>query len=346
MNAAMTSVLASTVDRHVRNLPRILRAMPWVAGLWALTFLALAAMGLLGRAPHPWAPTLVSPLGALSAAPVSWLIAGLAVVTLAATLTGVTSRQPTRSRVAGWVLVVVGVLVAVAVSDVRALTLLGYLPQIVLALFGVGPGAGKLDGLAFADDLAALAHALGGMAIAATGVLILGRARRLAGLDGLGWRRWARWNRPAVVAAVVVPLCYAVTRIAWAVGVPLGIRPEMLDELGAARYAGLGLALFACVGAWLTTGLVSRWGEVFFSWLPWLGGRRVPLALALVPGLLVSAMVLSAGFSFWALAAAGGLSVLPGAIEDWAAWVPEMLWPIWGGALAVACLGYLGRRTA
>lgn len=52
----------------------------------------------------------------------------------------------------------------------------------------------------------------------------------------------------------------------------------------------------------------------------------------------------SAGLSFWALVATGHLSTVPGAVEDWGAWAPSMLWPLWGVALAVATLGYLGRR--
>ena len=55
---------------------------------------------------------------------------------------------------------------------------------------------------------------------------------------------------------------------------------------------------------------------------------------------------MSAGLSFWRLVLVGELSRLPGATVDWAAWAPELLWPVWGVALAVACLAYLGRRSA
>jgi hypothetical protein len=50
--------------------------------------------------------------------------------------------------------------------------------------------------------------------------------------------------------------------------------------------------------------------------------------------------------SFGRLLLTGELSRLPGHVEDWAAWAPELLWPVWGVALALACLAYLGRRTA
>lgn len=88
------------------------------------------------------------------------------------------------------------------------------------------------------------------------------------------------------------------------------------------------------------------WGEVFWPWLPRVGGRPVPLALALVPGRLVAGAVLSAGLSFWRLVVVGEFAKIPGARSDWAAWAPELLWPVWGVALAVACLAYLEQRTA
>ncbi|MGW4795381.1 hypothetical protein ACWEPC_23505 [Nonomuraea sp. NPDC004297] len=34
----------------------------------------------------------------------------------------------------------------------------------------------------------------------------------------------------------------------------------------------------------------------------------------------------------------------PGADQELGAWMPEMLWPLWGAGLAVAALAYLSRR--
>jgi hypothetical protein len=172
------------------------------------------------------------------------------------------------------------------------------------------------------------------LAIAATGTWLVGRA----------WRTWSRRGRPAVLVAALVPVTYAVTRIAWVFGIPLGVRQELIDELGSARWAGLGLALFALLGAWLTTGLISRWGEVFWSWLPLVGGRRVPVSLAVAPALFVAAAVAAGGVSFWSMVLRGQLDEVPGIRSDWAAWAPELLWPVWAAALAVAALAYLGRR--
>ncbi len=333
--------MTTTIER---TQPRssVRRAAPWVAGAWALAFGALSGLALLGRTPDPWAPEAASPLGGLSGTQMSWVVTVAALLVLVAGVGGVVSGERLAQRRAGRLLVAVGLVVALVVSDVRALSFLGYLPQTLLALVGIGPVAGHLDWGIFTDSGTALAHAVGGLATVVAGVGLLERAEPGGRID---WSRWARWGRPAVAVAVVVPLLYAVTRIAWAAGVPFGIRPEMLDELGSGRWAGLGLALFAVVGALLTWGLLARWGEVFWAWVPWFGGRPVPVAMALVPGILVAGAVTSAGLSFWRMVVAGDLWTVPGATSDWAAWAPEMLWPVWGVALAVACLAYLGRRV-
>lgn len=337
----MTALLERTAAR-----PRVLQATPWVAAVWGVAFLALTALAVVGRTPHPWSPEEASALGGLTAGQMSWVIAVTAALVLAAQVVGTVGRSPAMRRIAGWTLIGLGIVVAVAISDVRALAFLGYLPMSLMALVGVGPAAGHLDGSILVDSAAALAHAVGGVAIAVTGFDLLDRATALAQVGRPDRRRWARWGPAAVGVAVVVPLLYAVTRIAWALDVPLGVRREMLDDLGSGRYAGLGLALFAVVGAWLTSGLLARWGEVFWAWVPRVGGRPVPIGLALVPGLLVAGAVTSAGLSFWRLVLTGHLSEVPGATSDWAAWAPELLWPVWGVALAVACLAYLARRVA
>lgn len=318
---------------------------PWVAAPWALVFGALAALALIGRIPHPWAPDEVAVLAGLSGPSGSWMLTVIALAVLVAVAVAATTRAARSARGAGWILVLAGIVVTVVVSDVRALSFLGYLPMTLLALVGIGPVAGHVDLDVLAGSAGALAHAVGGVAIVANGVQAIDRAAVLTARRRAGWGGWVRWGGPAVSVAVVAPLAYAVTRIAWALGISFGIRDQTLDELGSARYAGLGLALFAVVGAWLTTGLLARWGAVFWSWVPRVGGRAVPIALALVPGLVVAGAVTTAGLSFWRLVLTGELARVPVATSDWAAWGPELLWPVWGVALAVACLAYLGRRS-
>jgi hypothetical protein len=160
-------------------------------------------------------------------------------------------------------------------------------------------------------------------------------------------RQWGRW---ATYIAVGVPVVYALTRWAWALGIPLGITEAFLregQEIGL-WWAGAALATLAVGGAVLTLGLTQRWGEVFPRWFPVVGGRRVPPLLAIVPAGLVAVIVTSAGLMFWRLSLGGGFESGIGetlTLEDqWAAVLPELLWPVWGLALATATLAYYYRR--
>ena len=85
----------------------------------------------------------------------------------------------------------------------------------------------------------------------------------------------ARWGRWAAYTAAVIPVAYALTRFAWAAGIPLGISRDFLAEMRETGlvWAGAGLGAFATVGAILTLGLVRPWGERFPRWLPGLAGR-------------------------------------------------------------------------
>jgi hypothetical protein len=158
----------------------------------------------------------------------------------------------------------------------------------------------------------------------------------------------ARWGRWATAVAIVIPLLYAATRWAWALGIPFGISEEFFREGQAVGlwWAGAGLATVAVGGALLTLGLVQRWGEVFPRWIPVLAGRRVPPALAIVPASLVSILVTTAGLMFVRLTLFGTIGGVFPFVDDenWAALAPELLWPLWGFALAAATLAYYYRR--
>lgn len=144
---------------------------------------------------------------------------------------------------------------------------------------------------------------------------------------------------------MTVPLGYATTRFAWALGIPLGVSQQLLDALGSGVYAGAGLATLAVGGAALTLGLAQRWGEVFPRWMPGLRGRTVPIGLAVVPAAIVSVVLASAGLMFVRFGLAGELGDnFPGGGEDVAAWLPEMFWPLWAVGLAAAAYAYWLRR--
>jgi hypothetical protein len=171
-----------------------------------------------------------------------------------------------------------------------------------------------------------------------------------------GWTspsKAAHWGRIAVYVSLVVPVLYAITRYAWALGIPLGMTEAYLRS-GQGRgiwISGLFLATFGLVGALLTLGLVQRWGEVFPRWMPGLAGRRVSIALAVVPASIVSVLLVVGGIVIWAglaqMAAALASTGMQGVGLIWGIIIqvgPTLLFPVWGMALAVATLAYYYRR--
>jgi hypothetical protein len=98
-------------------------------------------------------------------------------------------------------------------------------------------------------------------------------------------------------------------------------------------------------------GLVQRWGEVFPRWMIGLAGRRVPIALAVIPASLASVLLIVGGIGMWSnLAQMIANAAATGAEDIELIWEiifvvgPTLLFPVWGVALAVATLGYYFRR--
>jgi hypothetical protein len=249
-------------------------------------------------------------------------------------------RRVPRALLARYAWAMAAVLLLV-VPDVRVLMLLGYLPALALML-----RADAIDWPAVNQFVA-----LGGGALwAAAALATQRRARhacahcgRAAHRDGPRWGRWATW------VAVLAPLPYAATRLAWAFDIPLGVPEEFMAAYRADYVAkGVGLWRFtlggmALAGSLLTMGLVQRWGEVFPRWIPFLGGRRVPPALAIAPATLVSLAVTVASVSIWRAAAADGFDLELGP-DTWGPGGPILFWLPWGVALGLATLAYHLRR--
>ncbi len=175
--------------------------------------------------------------------------------------------------------------------------------------------------------------------------------------DGLeGWRgpaNAARWGRVAVYVAMLAPTAYAFTRLAWALGIALGMSSEHLrrGQASGTWISGLFLASFGLCGAFLMFGLVQRWGEVFPSWMIGLTGRRVPLSLAIIPASLVSVLLMVGGLAIWLRLPKMALNLAATGIEGlaivWEIFIvigPTLLFPLWGAALTVATLCYYYRR--
>lgn len=262
-----------------------------------------------------------------------------------------TAESPTTPRVTSTsrrifaiTLAAAGVVVLALWGDPFGLQLAGYLPILVIGWITGDdriPSAGEVLGQW------ALWRSLITLTIAAILFLLARRAwprRHLLG--AIRSKTLQTTLSTAVAIAVICPLVYAVTRIAWVLGIPLGLDDGFLEEVEPIVNNGLVLALLALGGAVLTIGLTRPWGEVFPRWIPWLGGRDVPVGLARNFALVVAFLIAAAGAYFVRLMVTGSeITMAPrGAADQWGAWLPEMLWPLWALALALAALAYAERR--
>jgi len=338
-----------------------MRWAPYAAALWSAAYLVLGILWLGGRGSYPWGRDAgdtggVNLLSAFEQRSVSWLVIGTAVLGLAVTGTMMTlARRPGRRlglmRVTAGSAALMGLVMAVVVPDFRLLATLGYLPIIVvMTILGLDTGS---NAVLSEPVVHLMILTLAGAAFLASALyhwrLATYACERCGRSDSS--RTWttpesaARWGRWATGVAVAVPVGYATTRIAWALGIPFGVSQDLLDELGDQRYFGAALGLLGVGGAVLTVGLVRPWGEIWPRWIPWLRGRRVPVGVAVIPASIVSFIVMSAGLMFVRLRFSGGLaSAFPGEVSDIAAWLPEMFWPLWSLSLAAAAYAYWLRR--
>lgn len=235
----------------------------------------------------------------------------------------------------------------VIVGDTRLLAMLGYLPLLLMIAVGAAPGTlPSAEQLALAD----LTHQLLLFVLAGMWSLLTFRLSHQAPAHGErttpgGIGQLVLRHRVAItVLAAAVPAVYALTRFLWAAGVPLGLHPQEAEQLFAAggANAALGLAIMATVGVLLTLGLIQRWGTRWPRWVPLVGGRPVPVGLAVVPASLVAMILVPAGTDMFrlAFAAPGGDGIPPFSWDNWAVLGPNLLWHVWAVALASAAYGY------
>ncbi|WP_157549954.1 NYN domain-containing protein [Nonomuraea candida] len=292
-------------------------------------------LSVLGDATRETAAPVIAVLGALGA------VAGLAI-----------ARGARRGRALllgfGWAATLT---LTVVLTDNRVLMLVAYAPLLAVFAFTGVPGGQQLSELVPWSRVNLFVLLVGGLLWA---LAALAHQRRTAarcpacGRGEHGSARWAtaqaarRWGLWAAVVAAIIPALYDASRLAWAVGIPLGITEEFwrwLDQTGL-RWGGLFLSLMGVGGAILTLGLVQRWGEVYPRWIWFRAGRPVPPMLAVVPASIVSLIVLSAGLTYWRLRMVHGFDDW----DMWATWATSLVWPLWGIALAVATLAYHLRR--
>ena len=334
------------------------RWAPYPAVAWSLFYAALGVYWAVSKSGFPYGPAngpnAIMPVVARFGPGVAWIVvitAGLPAAAVGTAMLRGVRRLRAFLTAAGTLLA--GVLLLL-MTDLNLLTTLAYIPFVVFRLLTgaeIGFYLQELTQWTLVHQMLCLVGGFLWLAATVSYTRRSGDACLYCGRrDGPeGWTspiKAARWGRIAVYVAMAVPVFYAVTRYAWALGIPLGMSEAYLrrGQESGTWISGLFLANFALVGAVLMLGLVQRWGEVFPRWMAGLTGRRVPLALAVVPASIMSVLFMVGGISIWSgyaqladAAAATGqdMSIVVG---------PTTLFPVWGAALAIATLGYYFRR--
>ena len=223
---------------------------------------------------------------------------------------------------------VIGVIVAGFIAAVVAVAVLGFHAPALFASVSGGFVA------AIPAMLVSVAHIGAAAAIVLWTMLDAGASRN-------GFAAWVVRHRVAItVAAALCAAPYVIARASWLTPWPLfAPNAEVLDADPSMRLLGLVLGLGMLTGGVLTLGLVRPWGERFPRWMAGLGGRRVPVGLAVVPASLVAVLFTFGGIDFLVMAATGP-KVVAGVLEM-ALMLPFWLW---GPLLALATWGYAMHR--
>ncbi len=344
------------------------RWTPYAAVVWSLLYAALGIYWAVSGRGFPYTlETVTDDLGPLVGRfgpGVAWIVVIMAGIPAAAV--GAAMLRGVRNGALRTLFITAGTLLTGALlllmTGLNLLVMVGYIPAAVLGHLPVEKSQAYLAAWTQWATIHQLLCLVGGFLWLAATVCY---ARRSADAclycgrrDGAeGWtspHQAARWGRIAVYVAMVAPVFYTLTRYAWVLGFPLGMGEEQFrrgQEDGSLISGALFLGTFALVGVLLMLGLVQRWGEVFPRWMIGLAGRRVPIALAVVPASLASVLLIVGGIGVWSvlapmvatLANTGeqGLELITDVIFQVG---PTLLFPVWGGALAVATLGYYYRR--
>jgi hypothetical protein len=152
--------------------------------------------------------------------------------------------------------------------------------------------------------------------------------------------------------AHVIPLLTLPSGL-WRLGLAAGWSMGMVDDVG--RPIGvhgwevwyvIGLSVFAELVALTAFGLVKPWGEVAPRWLPFIGGRRVAPAAAIIPA-TIGGLALIAIWTF-AFRDVFSPEFLPFGSDAAAALMISCYAPLnlWGPALLILTWAYYRRRKA
>jgi hypothetical protein len=325
----------------------------YAAAAWSLAYGALGLRWAVGGDGFPFAPAALDRMSGsvLEGAPVEVVAPLMAALGL---LGGVVGAAMARGAGRGWVRTAVLVFgwtaaagLTLVVPDYFLIALLAFAPLLLVFAFTGIPGGQHFGDVLYWHRTNLVVLFVGGLLWAAATLAYRRRTRdacahcgRRDGADGRGPSRASllRWGRWAVAAAVLAPLPYEVTRVAWFLGVPLGITDDflrMMQDTPGMLEIGLGCAVASTLGGVLTHGLVRRWGEVYPRWIRFRAGRRVPPALAVVPAAVVAVVLVPAGLMNFR----GDITR-----DTWGLFVPGTFWLVWAVALGAATLAYHLRR--
>ena len=309
----------------------ILATMLGVCGLGLVVALRLAPSRPPGWLVSGWAALVACgtalAFGSLGLIAITGYLFGMAMVVAAVFVAALMVRRSSRAGL---------VLIAVIVVVVGACVLFGVQwTDVATLLWGIGSALWARIG-EIGADVAAVA------AIAGFAAIAMGAFR--SGATGRRFEAWlVRHRRLLTILAAAGPLPYAIVRATWLTPWPLfGPSGAEMAELPEIRVTGLMLGSGAVAASILTLGLILPWGTVFPKWMPGVGGRRVPPAVAIAPG-LVAALILCVSAVPMLLTGA------PAEGHDLATTLlVAMVLPLWfwGPALALAVWAYAAWRRA
>ncbi len=353
-----------TVGGRVRDWQRW---APYAAVAWSLIYAVLGVIWAVSGRGFPFAPEAVSnimePLLGRFGAGVAWIVVMLSGIPAA--VVGAAMLRGVGGKVFRPLLITAGALLTgillLLMTGLNLLVKVGYIPGVILGLVTAEKIQAYMESWTQWATIHQFLCLIGGFLWLAATVCYSRRSGGACLYCGRqdspeGWTSTitaARWGRIALYVAMVAPVFYAFTRYAWALGFPLGMGEERFrsGQESGLWIGGLSLATFGLVGATLMLGLVQHWGEVFPRWMIGLAGRRVPIALAVIPASIVSVLLIVGGIGIWSglnqmvvnlvTGGAENKEIIGGLIFELG---PTLLFPVWGVALAVATLGYYYRR--
>jgi len=170
-----------------------------------------------------------------------------------------------------------------------------------------------------------------------------------------GVPRWARVAAYAIPFTVLPSGMWRIMDVAFHIGGDSTHGSGTLPSWLPSSVYVIILSLFSELAAFTAIGLVAAWGEAFPRWIPFLGGRRVPPLVAVLPGALGAAILTVLWTTAWVTGLSGHTIAgrrLAGdhpleALHGWPLAFYDLTYApllLWGPLLAAVCFAYWRRR--